>query len=242
MKQVKLFEAFVNEGAFTESLNEAKGAPDNIIAIVKKIQLGSSAVGKEVTNKNNGHEPWTGKRSEDPWLSMIDQKIGGTGFDFEIDPDGAGVLTSRRVYKINDYINMIINRGSTNASIDLEDVLTANTIKKIEYYGSDEETTDAVAAAISANMNLFNQLKSVSVENTAMSVRKLSSDKLASSVEKRLKGFSIDSYEAESIAYGILLKALDGLNSIERAEGIQVIVNTLNSYLKDKDYMNIPSK
>ena len=97
MKQVKLFEAFVNEGAFTESLNEAKGAPDNIIAIVKKIQLGSSAVGKEVTNKNNGHEPWTGKRSEDPWLSMIDKKIGGTGFDFEIDPDGAGVLTSRRV-------------------------------------------------------------------------------------------------------------------------------------------------
>lgn len=233
MKHVKLFESFINE---------AKGAPDNIVALVKKIQIGSRAVGKEVTDKRNGHEPWTGKMSEDPWLSILDQKLKGTGFDFEIDPAGAGVLTSRRVYKINDYINMIINRGSSNASIDLEDALTAATIKKQEYYGSDEATTDAVVAAISANMNIFNQLKGVGSENTSMSIRKLNSDKLASSVEKRLKGFSIDSYEAESIAYGILLKALDGLNPADRAAGIQAIVNTLNTYLKDKDYMNLPSK
>lgn len=233
MKKVSTFEQF---------LNEAKGAPGNIVALVKKIQLGSRAVGKEVTNKSNGHEPWTGKRSEDPWLNILDQKLKGTGFDFEIDPAGAGVLTSRRVYKINDYINMIINRGSTNASIDLEDALTANTIKKQEYYGSDEATTDAVAAAISANMNLFNELKGVGTENTAMSIRKLNSDKLAASVEKRLKGFSIDSYEGESIAYGILLKALDGLDPAARAEGIQTIANTLNLYLEDKDYINLPAK
>ena len=233
MKHVKLFESFINE---------AKGAPENIVTLVKKIQLGSRAVGKEVTNKRNGHEPWTGKMSEDPWLSMLDQKLGGTGFDFEIDPAGGGMLTSRRVYKINDYINMIVFRGNSSASIDLEDALTTNTIKKVEYYGSDEATTDAVAAAISANMNLFNELKNAGTENTAMSVRKLNSDKLASSVEKRLKGFSIDSYEAESIAHGILLKALEGLNSSDRAEGIQTIVNTLNSYLNDKDYMDLPAK
>ena len=65
---------------------------------------------------------------------------------------------------------------------------------------------------------------------------------MAGSVEKRLKGFSIDSYEAESIAHGILLKALDGLDPVDRAQGIQIIVNTLNTYLKDKDYMNLPSK
>lgn len=239
MKHVKLFEDFVK---VKESLNEAKGAPENIVTLVKKIQLGSRVVDKEVTNKRNGHEPWTGKMSEDPWLSMLDQKLGGTGFDFEIDPAGAGVLTSRRVYRINDYINMIIFRGSSSASIDLEDALTTNTIKKQEYYGSDEATTDAVAAAISANMNLFNELKGVGTENTAMSVRKLNSDKLASSVEKRLKGFSVDGYEAESIAHGILLKALDGLNSTQRAEGIQNIVKVLSAYLNDNDYMNLPAK
>jgi hypothetical protein len=230
MKHVKLFEAFVNE---------AKGAPDSIVALVKKMQIGSRVVGKEVTDKRNGHEPWTGKMSEDPWLSILDQKLRGIGFDFEIDPAGAGVLTSRRVYKINDYINMIINRGSSNASIDLEDALTTNTIKKQEYYGNDEATTDAVAAVISANLDIFNQLKGAGSENTSMSIRKLNSDKLAGTIEKRLKGIYVSGGEAESIAYGILLRALDGLDSVERAEGIQNIINTLNSYLKDKDYMDI---
>lgn len=233
MKHVKLFEGF---------LNEAKGAPDSMIALVKKIQLGSRVVGKEVTDKENTHEPWNGKLKEDPWLNMLDQKIKGTGFDFKVALGPGGLLSARRVYKINDYINMIIYRGSSYASVDIEDSLTANTIKIAKYYGSNEATTDAVAAVISANIDIFNQLKSAGAENTSMSVRKLNSDKLASSVEKRLKGFSIDSYEAESIAYGILLKALDGLDAVERAEGIQTIVNTLNSYLKDKDYMNLPAK
>lgn len=234
MKHVKLFEAFINE---------AKGAPDNIVTLAKKIQLGSRVVGKEVTNKKNGHEPWTGKLSEDPWLSMLDQKLKGTGFDFKIEAgqDSGGRL-QRRVYKINDYINMIVFRGSSSAKIDIEDALTTATFKKQEYYGTDEATTDAVTAVISKNINLFNALKSAGTENTSMSIRKLNSNELASTVEKRLKGLYVAGGEAESIAYGILLKALDGLDPAERAEGLQKIVNTLNSYLKDKDYMNLPGK
>jgi len=230
MKHIKLFESFITE---------AKGTPDNIITLVKGIQLGSVVVGKDATNKRNDHEAWNGKLSEDSWLDVLDQKLNRTGFSFEVIDGPGGLTPARRVYKINGYINMIINRDSSSASIDLEDALTYKTIKKQEYYGSDEVTTDAVAAAISANMDIFNQLKSADAENTSMSVRKLNSDKLASTVEKRLKGIYVAGNEAESIAHGILLRALDSLNPVQRAEGIQNIINTLNSYLKDKDYMDI---
>jgi hypothetical protein len=63
-------------------------------------------------------------------------------------------------------------------------------------------------------------------------------DKAAVSIHKKLQNINIVN-SAESVARGILIQTLYYDSDVEsRKAGIETVINTLNKYLGDKDYLD----
>lgn len=231
MKHIKLFEQFILE---------KNSIPASVKSIFRKIQLDDKVVDKAVLNPNNNHVANL-QKGNDAWLKMLDQKIRATNLntDFEIIETDARDYMMYRKYKINDYITMTVVQNEEFSIIRFDDAISAKLLKRQDYYGTDEETTDAVAAAISANINLFNQLKTASAGEgeTPLSISKLNNDSWAKGIKKRIRGYDVTEEGAISIAHAILLMGLKTGNPAKRRDSIQAIINIFNEFIKDKSFI-----
>ncbi len=229
MKHTKLFEEFVNDN---QMIYEAKGAPGEIIELVKKIQLGARVTGKKATDNSSAAET-------DPNVfdTLLKQRL--SSFDFlQLDSDsGVARGLSYHYFNVGNYICIKVVQRDGEASIYLQDILNGyRDLKKVIIYGNAEELTDAIFNIISTNINLFSQIAdSNSDGDISLSIRKLYSDDEAISIKKAIKyGIS-----GNACANAILLSALEA-DPADRINDIKNIINVLNQYLKDKDYIKAP--
>lgn len=245
MKHVKLFESWLEDLAIIGDKPGEQSIPDEAKALAAKVDFGSKVVGKDILNPKNNHVSSVPAGAE-TWDEMIEQKLNkalkGKGLDFEV-----ALKTNNRFFlSIGESFQIRTALTPSNGVfIDLIDKEsnTFDVITKEQYYGTNEETSDAIVAAITnpKNLKIFKDLKFIKTPTPleaekSKSLEALTNDKIAVSVHKKIKNLNV-SDSAESIAHGILIQTLYyGPDGESRRAGIETIVKTLKKYLKDKDY------
>ena len=247
MKHVKLFESWLEDLAVSLDKPGEESTPDEAKALAAKVDFGSKVVGKDALNPKNSKVSSTPAGAE-TWVEMIERKLNkalkGKDPGFEVtnddDRDGRFYLSIGERFQIrtaltpsNGVFIELVNREP-----DENELITGE-----QYYGTNEETSDAIVAAITnpKNLKIFNDLKIIGTPTPAegkksKSLEALTNDKIAVSVHKKLQKLNV-SDNAESIARGILIQTLNyGPVGEPRRAGIETIVKTLKKYLKDKDY------
>lgn len=227
MKHITLFEEFTN------SLNEAKGAPDNIVALVKQIQLGARVTGKQVTNSSASQ-----RIDLTEFTNVLKQKLSSFNF-LQFDAKGSSVkgFGSFTYYDLGSYIKLMIIATPDGATeILINDTLTQKDLKKVKIYGNIADMTDAVLNIVSQNNSLFDQISNTSDTPGEMpvSIRTLYSDNEAIKIKKAI----LYGVGGNNTAHAILLSALETSQPADRLKNIQNIINVLNQYLKDDYYIN----
>ena len=247
MKHVKLFESWLEDLAIIGDKPGEESTPDEAKALAAKVDFGSKVVGKDVLNQKNNQVSSTPAGAE-TWVEMIERKLNkalkGKDPGFEVTKDDG--RDDRFYLSIGERFQIRTALTPSNGVfIDLinREPYSNDVITKEKYYGTNEETSDAIVAAITnpKNLKIFNNLKLISTPTPAegkksKSLEALTNDKIAVSVHKKLQNLNV-SDNAESIAHGILIQTLYyGPAGESRRAGIETIVKTLNKYLKDKDY------
>lgn len=242
MKQVKLFESWLEDLAIIGDKPKEQSTPDEAKALAAKVDFGSKVVGKDILNPKNNHVISRPAGAE-TWVEMIEQKLNkalkGKDLGFKV----ALKSSDRFFWTIGKSFQIRAALTRESVFIDLIDKESYDVITKKAYYGTNEETSDAIVAAITnpKNLKIFNDLKLISTPTPleaekSKSLEALTNDKIAASVHKKIKNLNV-SDNAESIAHGILIQTLYyGPDGESRRAGIETIVKTLEKYLKDKDY------
>ena len=247
MKHIPLFEQFEN------SVNEAKkGAPNNIVSLVKKIATGPNVIGKAADEKAARADKsivlLPEAQQKAAFYALLDKKLSKTNFNKDF--TYTDYYGSRR-YAIGEYVDMIVDVGSIDnvhyafggpyASIDFQDRLINvggghRDFKDVKLWGDLETLTDAFVSIVTKNAGIFNELKNAapSEGDDPMIIKKLLSNTYTWPRE-------IDKIPAYAVADSIALSWL-GLEPNQRAKELNNLITTLNGYLKDKDYINAPAK
>jgi hypothetical protein len=243
MKRVKLFEGWIEDLAFIGDEPKQQSTPSGLTELASQLDFGSNVVGNDVLNANNEMEQWYGT-GKHPWMTALKQKLKSFGFKSE-------ETKKQMFWRISNTFELVAVRGKDSVYLYLTHRVSddkwggeINRIIRQDYYGTFEETTDAIAAALtdSKNLKIFKELKKGTPKpverKKSKSLESLTNDKVAVSIHKKLQDISIVN-DAESVARGILIQTLYYVTDAESGKaGIETVINTLNKYLGDKDYLD----
>ena len=244
MKHVKLFEGWIEDLAFIGDEPKLQSTPSGLTELASQLDFGSNVVGNDVLNPNNEMEQWYGT-GKDPWKTAIKQKL-GKSFGFK-----SQETKKQMFWKISNTFELAAVRGKDSVYLYLDHKVSddewggeSNRIIRQDYYGTFEETSDAIAAVLTdpKNIKIFKELKKGTPKpverKKSKSLESLTNDKVAVSVHKKLQDINIAN-SAETVAHGILIQTLYYDSDVEsRKAGIETVINTLNKYLGDKDYLD----
>jgi hypothetical protein len=245
----RLNESSISKGA--QPLNENR-LPSEVLAIAKKFQLGSRVIGKDASGAR-----LPGKIDNNRLASAINSALSRNRIQLQFT---GGDASSYIKIEFNPYIQLYVystsgfyrqpDGGLAESSslwIQLSDTSGNMAIKKSELFGGEtyEEIADVIAKVFRDNSGVIAELQAVqdSAEMPA-SVRNLMRD---SRVAKILQGkYPETMANAVALAIGATYdyKGFDGRVAgtkektiAEREENLKRVLDILNTYLRDKSYL-----
>jgi hypothetical protein len=245
----RLNESSISKGA--QTLNENR-LPAEVLAIAKKFQLGSRVISKDASEAR-----LPGRIDNNKLASAINAALSKNRIQLQFT---GGDASSYIKFEFNPYIQLYVyitsgfyrqpDGGLAERSslwIQLGDTTGNVVIKKSEMFGGEtyEEIADIIAKVFRDNSGVIAELQAVqdSTEVPA-SVRKLMND---SRVAKILQGKNPETMaNAVALAIGATYdyrgfdKRIAGTKETtiaEREEKLKAVIDILNTYLRDKSYL-----